>query len=196
MKNASVGRLDGLLLKGEKCANRTNKIAEVRTVSAGFTLIELLVVGLIIGILSAVALPQYNKVVEKSRMGEAQSIMASLKSNIELYLMSNGFPGTNINLLGNSSDTSVDMGVSLQHLKCQASSCSSKYFTYSAYCGTSPTSGEGVCYISAARKNEGYSTELYTLSQSRGPAKWDILRCFNHNKTDPGQVICREINGY
>ncbi|MDD7578984.1 MAG: prepilin-type N-terminal cleavage/methylation domain-containing protein [Elusimicrobia bacterium] len=56
----------------------------------GFTLIELLVVVLIIGILSAVALPQYTKAVEKSRAAEALSMMKSLSTGFEEYVLANG----------------------------------------------------------------------------------------------------------
>ena len=56
----------------------------------GFTLIELLVVVLIIGILSAVALPQYTKAVEKARLTEALIIGRHLKDAEELFFMENG----------------------------------------------------------------------------------------------------------
>ena len=105
MKNRSTGRLGGLFnvvipecfYRGSQPLTNTTRFPittfgndVAREYLSGFTLIELLVVVLIIGVLSAIALPQYEQAVLKSRFATLQPIVRALADAEELYYMENG----------------------------------------------------------------------------------------------------------
>ena len=78
---------------------------------SGFTLIELLVVVLIIGILAAIAVPQYEKAVAKAEFVQTRDIMYEIYRARQLYLMEGG--STSDQDLNNYPDLQLPAGTTL-----------------------------------------------------------------------------------
>lgn len=57
----------------------------------GFTLIEMLVVIFIMGILSSIALPKYQRSVERARVAEAQTLLRSIFESRERVMLERGY---------------------------------------------------------------------------------------------------------
>ena len=146
--------------------------------NAGFTLIELLVVVLIIGILSAVALPKYKRAVDKAKFVSMLPLLADIKQAQELFYLENG----------KYAKTWDELGFGLP-----------SYFTISGNHAYNFKKGQRLTLYTANGKGEMVGGGLYSPSilflwqyDHYGSAYDGLLFCASYD--DKAEVLCRNLS--
>ena len=146
----------------------------------GFTLIELLVVVLIIGILAAVALPQYKLAVEKAHAAEAITQVKALAVAEKAYFLANGeytnrFSDLDISFENQTEETTDQVGQHNWYLSVRFAKGEQRI--YAARDGQGISSGNGRWYI-------GYSLStntMYCAASESDTISNKICKAYNSN---------------
>lgn len=172
-----------------------------RGLHAGFTLIELLVVVLIIGILAAVAVPQYEAAVTKSRFMSFMPTVRAITDAQERYYMANGKYAFNLYNLDiqipagckiRSSIGEGNMGVDNEVLCGEdwlldnvSQNLASKGYFRVSYCPGQNEKGSNSCPAA--------SDVFLNFYFKQYPEKGGRFEC--HGRTDKGKKLCKTFNG-
>ena len=146
----------------------------------GFTLIELLVVVLIIGILAAIALPQYQVAVLKARYTQAMVMANALAQAANAYYLANGEYTFKIN------DLDITIPGDCRNTSESSITCPNKF-----YCTVNDGSGSRINgYVYCQVKSQG----TYLLYQVKDLRKNTTHRCIT-SPTAIGKKVCESIGG-
>lgn len=138
-------------------------------IQKGFTLIELMIVVAIIGILAAIAIPQYQDYIARSQVSEAVQLMGGAKTAIEEQVSQTGvFPTDDASGHSATPPTGAvpDLGIKVSG-------------SYIASMSATPSGTDGAGTLTVTMKSSNVSSEIEgrTISMSRSATgEWTCQR--------------------